>query len=155
MMSLENEILHLFVANKWTLATAESCTGGSIAARLTQVPGASQYFQGSIVAYSNDFKYRYLNVPQEIIQKYGAVSEEAVITMAEGLTKHVDFAIAISGIAGPSGGTEQKPVGTVWIAILRKNGKPVTKHLHLKGTRTSIIKQATDASLQLLYNTVF
>ncbi|MDP1621979.1 MAG: competence/damage-inducible protein A [Bacteroidales bacterium] len=102
-----------------TLATAESCTGGAIAAMITSIPGSSDYYKGSVVAYSNEIKENILGVSAETLEKYGAVSQEVVTEMAISLrTKFkVDYAIATSGIAGPDGGTAEKPVGTSWIAI--------------------------------------
>ncbi len=101
------------------IATAESCTGGYIAHRLTSIPGSSSYFEGSVIAYSYDIKESMLDVPKELLQKYGAVSEQVTLAMVEGVKKRfkTDYAIAASGIAGPDGGTNEKPVGTVWIAI--------------------------------------
>lgn len=105
------------------LATAESCTGGLIAHRITETPGSSAYFKGSIVAYSNEIKEQLLGVKHETLEQYGAVSEETAIEMARGcLTKMgVDYAIATTGIAGPTGGTEEKPRGLVYIAVAKKN----------------------------------
>src|SRR6056297_3027645 len=105
------------------LATAESCTGGRIASVLTSVPGSSDVFNGSIVAYQNAVKSKLLNVPEAVIAEYGAVSEPVVKYMAEGVMKQLnaDAAIAVSGIAGPGGGSPDKPVGTTWIAIALKN----------------------------------
>ena len=106
-------------ANGRTLATAESCTGGAIASRLTALSGASVYFRGGIVAYSNEVKECALGVQHTVLEQHGAVSEETVRQMAEGARRHLgaDYAIATSGIAGPTGGTPDKPVGTVWIAV--------------------------------------
>jgi nicotinamide-nucleotide amidase len=103
----------------WTVSTAESCTGGAIARLFTENPGSSAYFKGSIVAYSNDIKTKLLNVEAELLQNHGAVSREVVEKMALESCKQLesDFSIATSGIAGPGGGTEEKPVGTVWIAV--------------------------------------
>lgn len=104
---------------KLTLATAESCSGGSIAAMITGHAGSSGHFQGSVVAYDNRIKNKALGVPPGMIVKYGAVSREVVRAMAEGVRKNfgVDYAVATSGVAGPGGGTEEKPVGTIWIAV--------------------------------------
>jgi nicotinamide-nucleotide amidase len=109
----------LLKEKKQTLSTAESCTGGSIAAALTSVPGASAYFKGSVVAYANEVKMSMLNVSGESLNRFGAVSKEVVEEMAQGcrMALKTDYAIAVSGIAGPDGGSEEKPVGTVWIAV--------------------------------------
>jgi nicotinamide-nucleotide amidase len=108
--------------NQW-LCTAESCTGGNIAHLITSVPGSSMYFKGSIVAYSNEVKTNILQVPEKIIQTYGAVSQPVVEFMAKGALHllQCDYAIAVSGIAGPDGGSSEKPVGTTWIAVASKN----------------------------------
>lgn len=119
------ELVHsLLTTNGHTLATAESCTGGSIASRLTALSGASKYFKGGIVAYSNEVKECALGVQHSTLENHGAVSEETVRQMAEGARKRLnaDYAIATSGIAGPTGGTPDKPVGTVWIAVAGPNG---------------------------------
>lgn len=114
------EALHReFIVRKKTLAMAESCTGGAIAAKLTAIPDASKYLLGSIVAYSNAWKERFLQVSRSTLKERGAVSREVVIEMVQGLFQETDadFAAAVSGIAGPSGGSKEKPVGTIYIAI--------------------------------------
>ncbi|MEG1685723.1 MAG: competence/damage-inducible protein A [Bacteroides sp.] len=135
-----------------TLATAESCTGGNIAANITAIPGSSDYFKGSIVAYANEVKMNLLHVQKETLAKYDAVSEETVIEMSKGAMKslNTDYAIATSGIAGPGGGTKEKPVGTVWIAIASKH-KVVTKKLEFDRGREQNIIRATNNALLLLH----
>jgi len=120
---LEEIIGELLKEKNNTLAVAESCTGGNIAHLITSVPGSSEYFKGSIVAYSNEIKINILNVEESNIENYGAVSKKVVEQMAKSVIKlfNVDFSIATSGIAGPSGGTKDKPVGTTWIAVASKN----------------------------------
>ncbi|MCI7069625.1 MAG: competence/damage-inducible protein A [Bacteroides pyogenes] len=120
---LEIIVGDLLRRNNLTVSTAESCTGGSIAARISSVPGCSDYFRGSIVAYSNDIKNMLLGVSAETLGKHGAVSEETVTEMVKGAMKvmKTDCAVATSGIAGPGGGTPEKPVGTIWIAVGYKN----------------------------------
>jgi nicotinamide-nucleotide amidase len=115
----EKAIGELLKKNHLTLSTAESCTGGSIASRITSVPGSSEYFKGSVVAYENSVKKTLLNVSEKDLESEGAVSEAVVEQMATGVRNllKTDFAIATSGIAGPDGGTDEKPVGTVWIAV--------------------------------------
>lgn len=127
-MNIEEKVGELLRAKKMTLTTAESCTGGGVAALITSVPGSSEYFKGGIVAYSNDIKINLLCVSPNTLKKYGAVSQETVIEMAQGVMKSMksDCAIATSGIAGPGGGSIQKPVGTIWIAVAC-NGKVITK----------------------------
>ena len=122
-MKLEEKIGELLKSKNLSLSTAESCTGGSIAALVTSVPGSSEYFNGGIVAYSNEVKMSLLHVSAETLEKYGAVSRETVIEMVKGAMKALktDCAVATSGIAGPGGGTAEKPVGTVWVAAANKN----------------------------------
>ena len=122
-MKIEEELGSELRAQKITLSTAESCTGGSIAALITSVPGSSAYFKGGIVAYSNEVKENLLHVSPETLEKYGAVSRETVMEMVTGAMKTLktDCAVATSGIAGPGGGTLEKPVGTIWIAVAYKD----------------------------------
>ena len=122
-MKLEEEIGELLKAKNLSLSTAESCTGGGIAALITSVPGSSEYFNGGIVAYSNEIKKDLLHVSAETLEKHGAVSRETVTEMVKGAMKTLktDCAVATSGIAGPGGGTQEKPVGTIWIAAAYKN----------------------------------
>jgi nicotinamide-nucleotide amidase len=122
-VSLEEYMLTLFKNKKLSLSTAESCTGGYLAHRLTSIPGSSAYFMGSVVSYSNDIKNRVLGVAQSTLDNHGAVSEETVKEMVQGLLKvtQTDIGVSISGIAGPDGGTLEKPVGTIWMAIGSKD----------------------------------
>lgn len=146
---IEEAVYLLFKERKWTLSTAESCTGGSIAARLTKIPGASEYFLGSIVSYSNRLKQEWLGVSPELILAKGAVSEEVVLAMVKGIQEKTqsDYAIAISGIAGPSGGTEEKPVGTIWTAIVGKGMEPHVWRFQARGNRDMIIEWGVSAVL--------
>jgi len=116
---LEEAVAQILVHQKLTVSTAESCTGGTIAQMLTSIAGSSQYFHGGVVSYSNEAKIEILGVDAENIEKYGAVSEQVVRQMAEGAREkfHTDYAMASSGIAGPDGGTPEKPVGYTWIAV--------------------------------------
>lgn len=118
-ITLEEVIGQLLKKRGATVATAESCTGGAIAARITRIAGSSAYFRGSIVAYANDVKEQRLGVSAELLQRYGAVSQHVVEQMARGAREEIkaDYAIATSGIAGPEGGSAEKPVGTIWIAV--------------------------------------
>ncbi len=120
---LEVTIGKLLKNSRLTLATAESCTGGKIASMITSVPGSSEYYKGTIVAYANEIKTSMLNVPSGIIKAHGAVSQPVVEEMAQNIIKlfDVDYAIATSGIAGPDGGTPEKPVGTIWIAVASRD----------------------------------
>lgn len=136
-----------------TVASAESCTGGNIAHKITQIPGSSAYFMGSVVSYSNDVKEHVLGVSRSEIAKHGAVSRPVVESMAKGVAKlmHSDCAIATSGIAGPDGGTKFKPVGTVWIAVKYKD-QLVAECRHFEGDRNSVIESATNHGLVMLIN---
>jgi competence/damage-inducible protein CinA-like protein len=135
--------------NKQTLSIAESCTGGRIAAKLTSVPGASHGFLGGFVVYSNALKQEILGVSEATLQAHGAVSSQTVKEMLAGvfLRTGADFGIAVSGIAGPTGGTEEKPVGTVFIALGKQGEVPEVIELHLKGERESVIELATNRAL--------
>lgn len=136
-----------------TVASAESCTGGNIAHRITQVAGSSAYFMGSVVSYSNDVKANVLGVSRDDIAKYGAVSREVVEAMARGVAKlmHSECAIATSGIAGPDGGTKFKPVGTVWIAVKYRD-QLVAECRHFEGSRNIVIESATNHAIVMLIN---
>ena len=155
-MSLQNKFLSKELSDKFwkeglTLATAESCTAGNIAAVITAIPGSSHFYKGGIVAYSDEVKINLLGVNPETLEKQGAVSEETVIEMVKGAMKSMnsDCAVATSGIAGPTGGTPDKPVGTVWIAAAMGE-----KVLTLKASgdegRNKNIEHATLKALQLL-----
>ncbi|MBK9936373.1 MAG: competence/damage-inducible protein A [Cytophagaceae bacterium] len=154
--SLENENIEEAIGevlkNKnMTVGVAESCTGGYLSHLFTSIPGSSAYFMGGIVSYSNEAKMAVLNVKQETLTKFGAVSEETVIEMAEGARNllKTNYAISTSGIAGPDGGTPDKPVGTVWLAIT--NGKEtLTKKLTLGNQRLVNIQYSGKAALNLL-----
>jgi nicotinamide-nucleotide amidase len=146
------EVIGLRLAvNGFTLAVAESCTGGLIAQRLTEVPGSSTYFQEGVVTYSNDAKVRLLGVPADLIGEYGAVSAQVAEAMAEGVRERAetDFGLAVTGIAGPSGGTEDKPVGLVYIA-LSDDAHTEHRKLLLPGDRQLIRWRASQAALDLL-----
>ena len=138
-----------------TLATAESCTSGSIAAVITSIPGSSSYFKGGIVAYSDEVKINLLGVNPETLETEGAVNEETVIAMAKGAMKSLnsDCAIATSGIAGPTGGTSGNPVGTIWIAAIMKDKISTLKILGDEGREKNVIN-ATLKALQLLQDLV-
>ena len=148
---LEVIIGELLKKRKLTVSTAESCTGGSIAERLTSIAGSSEYFKGSIVAYSNEVKKELLHVSSETLEKYGAVSEETVVEMVKGAMKALktDCAVATSGIAGPGGGTPEKPVGTVWIAAGYKNEIRTYKQETNRGRAMNIERAGNNALLML------
>ncbi len=151
--SIQEAIHELFITHGITLSTAESCTGGAIAARLTSLPGASKYFLGSIVAYANEVKHDLLYVPQDILELKGAVSEETAIEMAKGALARIgsDYSVAVTGIAGPGGAGLQKPVGTVWVAVANKQGVVLSWHLRGRGTRANIIEYTINSALCRLW----
>lgn len=155
-MSLQNKFLSKELSDKFwkeglTLATAESCTAGNIAAVITAIPGSSHFYKGGIVAYSDEVKTNLLGVTSETLEKYGAVSEETVIEMVKGAMKSMnsDCAVATSGIAGPTGGTSDKPVGTVWIAAGMHDKVITMKAIGDEGRKKNI-ENATLYALQML-----
>lgn len=149
--SLEISVGELLKKKNLTVSTAESCTGGSIAARLTSIPGSSEYFNGGIVAYSNEVKMELLHVSSHTLEQQGAVSEETVIEMVKGAMKTLktDCAVATSGIAGPGGGSPAKPVGTVWIAAGYKNEIRTFKQETDSGRALNVVKAGDNALLLL------
>ncbi|TCC90562.1 competence/damage-inducible protein A [Pedobacter frigiditerrae] len=152
-VALEKAILDLMRTNSLTLSTAESCTGGYIAHLLTQHAGSSAVFAGGAVAYSYDLKESILGVKHQTLTEFGAVSEQTVKEMAEGAIDHfkTDYAIAVSGIAGPDGGMPGKPVGTVWIAISSKN-QTIAKLFTFSNKRIQNIERSATAALTMLLN---
>lgn len=146
-------LLSFLKERELTVASAESCTGGNIAHRITQIPGSSACFLGSVVSYSNDVKANVLGVSRSSLSQYGAVSQQVVTEMAEGVSRLMrsDCAIATSGIAGPDGGSKFKPVGTVWMAA-RLQDKIVTECKHFGGDRDTVIEAATNHGLVMLIN---
>ena len=144
--SLPELVARTMVAVGKTLATAESCTGGTIASKLTALAGASEYFRGGVIAYSNEVKECALGVNHETLVRHGAVSEETVKEMVTGVRDRLgaDYAVATTGVAGPGGGTPEKPVGTVWIAVASKDSVN-TELLHLTGRREQIVERTCNA----------
>jgi nicotinamide-nucleotide amidase len=144
-------VLELCRSRGLTLATAESCTGGLVAARLTSVPGSSDVFRGSVVAYANDVKEESLGVPSDILERFGAVSAESAEAMARGVRERlgVDVGVAVTGVAGPGGGTEEKPVGLVFAHAVGPDGERSVR-TELPGDREMIRGRATAASLHLV-----
>ena len=136
---------------KQTLSTAESCTGGNIAHLITSIPGSSEYYRGSVVAYAYDTKIKTLGVQLQVLEKHGAVSEEVILQMAKGVKKimQTDYSIAVSGIAGPGGGLPDKPVGTVWIAVSTPERSFAQKY-NLGKERDRNIHRASLIALNLL-----
>lgn len=150
--TVENLVHDILIKRGLKLAIAESCTGGTISAKFTAMAGASQYFMAGVTAYSNEAKRDILGVSMTDIECFGAVSEVVALEMAEGIRRiaGADYAIATTGIAGPSGGTRQKPVGTVWIAIATPNGSYAV--MRNSGTdRSQIINRASAYAIEMLY----
>lgn len=149
--SLEEIIGDALLSKNQSLSTAESCTGGAISKQMVRVAGSSAYFKGSVVAYSYEAKEQLLGVSMDIINQHGAVSEQCVVAMSNGARERFqsDYAIATSGIAGPAGGTPQKPVGTIWMAVSGPQGV-VTKCLQFGKQREQNIERSVSAALQLL-----
>lgn len=151
--ALEAKIGALLFEQKLNLATAESCTGGLISHRIVQVPGASEYFIGGIVAYAYEAKVKLLGVSWETLRKVGAVSSEVVLQMAEGVRKvlHTDLGLSVSCIAGPGGATPNKPVGTSWVALATPEGAWSWQHT-LHGDRAANLQEMSEIALQHLYD---
>ena len=149
--SLEEVVGHLLVGRGWRVAVAESCTGGLVAGRLTAAPGASRYFDQGVVTYSNAAKVEWLGVPGALIAEHGAVSDPVARAMASGIRERAgaDVGIGVTGIAGPDGGTAEKPVGTVVIAVALRESV-TSRTLHLLGDRDQIRSQSAQAALDLV-----
>jgi PncC family amidohydrolase len=154
-MTSEIAVGKILQKKKLTLAIAESCTGGLISDRITDVAGSSDYFFCGVVAYSNGIKENLLGVSGKSIKKYGAVSKQVAIEMAEGiqLLAGTDMGIGVTGIAGPRGGTKSKPVGLVYIA-LASDTKRIVKKFHFKGSRKEIKLRASEAALEMIIKNV-
>ena len=151
MEAIEEIIGRLLRKRGWMLSIAESCTGGLIGHRITNVPGSSDYFDGGVITYSNDSKRELFKVPEETITTYGAVSHQTAVAMAEGIRKlrGAEIGIGVTGIAGPAGGTAAKPVGLVYIAL----SSPVRvecKEFRFQGEREMIKLQASEAALSMI-----
>jgi nicotinamide-nucleotide amidase len=140
----------------WMLAAAESCTGGLIAAECTSLAGSSDWFERGFVTYSNAAKTEMLGVPEALIARHGAVSEEVANAMTVGALTHskAQLAVAVTGIAGPGGATPGKPVGTVWVALARRGAAPAASLLQLGGDRAAIRRQTVEHALRALLDTL-
>jgi len=149
--TLEQEVGALLRHRRETLALAESCTGGLLGHRVTNVPGASEYFLGSVIAYSYEAKERVLNVHHETLYTHGAVSRETVLEMARGVRQVMssDIGLAVTGIAGPSGGLPGKPIGLTWVAISSRRGE-WSEQYQFTGDREANKAAAAEAALALL-----
>jgi nicotinamide-nucleotide amidase len=147
---IDDQVAQLLAGRR--IATAESCSAGLLAARLTERPGSSSYVMGGVVAYSNDAKVELLGVDPDLIERHGAVSEPVADAMAEGALRRLDAdtAVAITGIAGPGGGTEDKPVGTVCWSVKLADGRGISRRVHLPGDRADIRDRSTTVAMHLL-----
>ena len=154
-MSLLNNLQQLCIEKGVSIAVAESCTAGLIASKLTTLPGSSSYFNGGVVAYQNEIKTKILGVSQSIIDEKTEVSVEVVKQMAKSVLEKFDanFAVATTGYAGPAAGTNKNPIGTVFIAIASVVGVVVNRFVFL-GNRQSVVNQASESALSLLYNEI-
>jgi PncC family amidohydrolase len=150
-ITLENVLHEYLKSGDIKLSTAESCTGGLVSHRITNVSGSSAYFPGGVVAYSYEAKASFLGVSWDTLNSHGAVSEEAVLEMARGVRKafESDIAVSISGIAGPSGGTPEKPVGTTWLGLSTAKGE-WSRHFLWDGNREENKHYSSEAALQFI-----
>jgi nicotinamide-nucleotide amidase len=149
--SLEEVVANALTLNAATISTAESCTGGLLAERLTRTPGSSNYFLGGVVSYSNELKSAWVDVPAEIIESRGAVSPEVAVALADGIRRRTGstLGVGITGVAGPAGGTPEKPVGLVHIA-LANGSTPRERGLHFPGDRERVRWQASQTALDMV-----
>ena len=151
--TIDSLVARMMVQQGLTVAVAESCTGGLLAARLTELPGASRYMAGGVVVYSNESKVKLAGVDPELIERHGAVSEAVAEALARGAAHRfsADIGIGVTGVAGPDGGSEDKPVGTVCLAVDRVGvGEPRTRRIHMPGDRSGIRDRSTTVALHLL-----
>lgn len=150
-VSLEEATGKILREKKLTVSFAESCTGGNVSRMITGIPGSSDYFTGSVIAYANSIKIKELGINNRDLDSYGAVSKEVALQMAQGIREkyNTDYGVSTTGIAGPGGGTDEKPVGTVWIAVSSKHGSHAEKH-NYAFTRTNNIRRASLAAINLL-----
>jgi PncC family amidohydrolase len=154
-MKLEKIIGDRLKERGWTLSIAESCTGGLISDRLTDVPGSSDYFEGGMVTYSNESKAKHLGIPLDYIKNYGAVSPQVARKMAQGVRKafNTTFGLSTTGVAGPTGGTKRAPLGRIFIGFT--NGRRTwVRREDFKGSRREIKRKAAERSLKFFYETL-
>lgn len=152
LMQLSMDVGQSLLQRKATVTAAESCTGGWIAKVLTDIAGSSQWFERGFVTYSNEAKQALVGVSEESLARYGAVSEQVVREMAEGALKEAqaDYALSVSGIAGPDGGSSEKPVGTVWFGFAASGQKTLAQRQIFTGDREAVRRQATAHALLIL-----
>jgi nicotinamide-nucleotide amidase len=149
---VDDQVAAALLAREWSVAVAESCTGGLVAARLTERPGSSAYVLGAIVAYSNSVKESAVGVARATLVEFGAVSSETAVALADGARERLgaDVGIGVTGIAGPEGGSEEKPVGLVWVAVSSREGARIVRRSLVPGTRAEIRDRATTLALHLM-----
>lgn len=147
--TLAQQLGECLAARTVKLATAESCSGGWIAKTITDLPGSSAWFEGAIVCYSNESKHELLGVSEVTIKEFGAVSGDTVLEMTDGVFARTtaDVVVSVSGIAGPDGGTDDKPVGTVWLCWGKRDKTSIAKEFHFKGDREAVRLQTVEAAL--------
>jgi nicotinamide-nucleotide amidase len=150
--SVDQQVASLLRSQGLRVATAESCTAGLLAARLTELDGSSAYFPGGVVVYENEAKADLAGVDPAVIASVGAVSREVAEALADGARARLgaDIGIGITGIAGPGGGTEEKPVGTVWLSVAGADGTRLTRHVQLPGNRFDVRDRSTTVAMHLL-----
>jgi nicotinamide-nucleotide amidase len=150
--TVDDQIAALLVEQGMTVSAAESCTGGLLLGRLTDRPGSSAYLRGGLVVYADDAKSTLADVPAELIERHGAVSEEVAVALAEGARERVetDIGIGVTGVAGPDGGTPEKPVGLVWIALTAADGRRLVRRTEQRGNRADVRERSVTAAMHLL-----
>ena len=154
-MNLENKLGKILTEKKLTISCAESCTGGLLTSRLTDVAGSSNYVQGGIVSYSNEIKNSVLKVKADTLKNFGAVSEQTARQMSANVRElfNTNIGVGVTGIAGPGGGTPEKPVGTVYISVSNSD-KTIVERFNFSGSRSEIKNQACDAAMSMVINLV-
>ncbi len=150
--TVDQQVAALLRERSWTIATAESCTGGLLAARLTELPGSSDYVRGAIVAYANEVKVALADVSLELIETHGAVSSQVAEALARGARARAgaNVGVGITGVAGPGGGSEEKPVGLVWISVALEEQEPITRSVNLPGGRADVRDRSTTVAMHLV-----
>jgi nicotinamide-nucleotide amidase len=150
--TVDAQVAKMLRERRWTIGVAESCTGGELASRLTSPAGASEYVQGGVVVYANDAKVALAGVDPQLIEEHGAVSEQVAKALAEGVRARMDadVGVGVTGVAGPGGGTEQKPVGLVWLSVAGPAGAAITRSMNLPGGRADIRDRATTVALHVV-----
>lgn len=154
-IDIAKEVVSLLIEKNLTITTAESCTGGMIGSALTEISGVSSYYKEGIITYSNEAKMKYLGVNRETLEKFGAVSKDTAVQMATGAQKNAqsDIAVAVTGIAGPDGGTKEKPVGLVYICVKNGDNYIVEKNI-FSGNRHGVRVQTVVKALNMVKNTI-